>query len=340
MSNEDHPAPSPRLGVVAPFHDEAEVLGPFVRELRSELVRLEEPYEVVMVDDGSTDDGESVLEEAARDWPELVVVKLTRRFGKEAAIQAGLRTSTAEAVVVMDADLQHPPELIREMFRVWDESDAWVVEAVKRGREPRSLWNRIAASLFYRVFEALTELPMRQRSDFQLLDRRVVDHVLAMPERMTIFRGIVAWLGCPSRTVTFQVPARRAGSSRWSTSALRTLALDMLTGFTNAPLRIMTYASGAFVVFASLLGFQTLYVYLSGRAVEGFTTVILVVLIASAAVSMGLGIIGEYLARIYEEVKRRPTYVIQEIRRGADDERSSGQEPTGHRSRPGPDPSE
>lgn len=314
------PDPSPELGVVVPFRDEQDVLPILVEQLYEQLEVLSCTYEVVMVDDGSTDASWSLLEDEVAAWPELVLVRLTRRFGKEGAIQAGLAQSSAAAVVVMDADLQHPPDLIGELWSIWESTDAWVVEAVKRGTERPSSLDRLGIDMFYRLLERLTELPMRNRSDFQLLDRRAVNLLLAIPERVTIFRGIVAWLGLPTRQISFEVPDRPAGESKWSLRALGRLGLDMITGFTNAPLRVMAIASIGFVVLAGLLSVQTLYVYLTGRAVEGFTTVILTVLITGAALSVGLGIIGEYLARIYEEVKRRPRYVVEELCQRAESE--------------------
>lgn len=306
------------LGLVAPFRNEEPCLPAFTDALRTELDALDCPYEVVMVDDGSTDGGWDWLKKAQDSWPELTLVRLARGFGKEAAIKAGLARSWAEAVIVLDADLQHPVELIPEMHKTWKESGAWVVEAVKRGAGGRTPLNRLGASLFYRLGEWATQLELRNRSDFQLLDKRVVELFLAMPERMTVFRGIIAWLGLPSRKIPFDVPPRVAGRSRWSMGKLFSLGLDMITGFTNAPLRIMTYAALFFGASATILGVQTLYMYLTGQALEGFTTVILAVLITGTVITIGLGIIGEYLARIYEEVKARPQFVVEEVRTGRD----------------------
>jgi polyisoprenyl-phosphate glycosyltransferase len=303
------------LGLVVPIRDEEECLPIFLSAVDEQLKKLECSTEIVVVDDGSRDGSWAWLERQQHNRPALTLVRLTRGFGKEAAIKAGLSVSTANAVIVMDADLQHPVGLIPEMYRIWRETRAWVVGAVKRGLVPRTPLKHVGASLFYSLGERLTGLELRNRSDFQLLDRRAVDLFLSLPERITTFRGIIAWLGLPTATVLFDVAPRAAGKTGWSFKKLAELALDMLTGFTNAPLRLMTYASFLFGMFAMLLGIQTLYVYLSGQAVEGFTTVILVVLVTGTALCIGLGIIGEYLARIYEEVKARPQYVVEELRR-------------------------
>lgn len=316
QGDQDPGAASPWLGLVVPVRNEAECLPLFLSAVEEHLGKLPCQTEIVLVDDGSQDGSWAWMEEQQRSQGSLTVIRLTRGFGKEGAIRAGLSASTAKAVIVMDADLQHPPGLIPEMYRAWRETGTWVVEAVKRGPVRRSLLNRLGASLFYRLGERLTGLELRNRSDFQLLDRRAVDLFLSLPERVSMFRGIVAWLGLPTEKVYFEVAPRVAGRSRWSLRKLSELALDTVTGFTSAPLRIMTYASLLFGTFALVLGIQTLYMYLSGQAVEGFTTVILAVLITGTAICIGLGIIGEYLARIYQEVKARPQYVVQDLKRG------------------------
>ena len=308
--------PRVRLGVVVPFWNEEEVLPLFLSELKRVLQRMEHPTEVIAVDDGSTDDGPRLVEEASEDWPELVLVRLTRNFGKEGAIKAGLAETRSDAVIVMDADLQHPPSLIPEMLQRWRQTTCWVVAGVKQGPVPQRPLKRVGSTLFYWAAERLTGLPLRNRADFVLLDRRAVDLLGEIPERVTIFRGLLAWLRLPTQEIPFTVPTRAAGYSRWSYRRLGNLAIDMLTGFTNAPLRLMTFAALLFTGFAAILGVQTLYVYLSGEAVEGFTTVILVVLLTGAALSVGLGIVGEYLARVYEEVKRRPQYVVERVSDG------------------------
>lgn len=304
---------SPELGVVIPFRNEEDSLPLLLAQLEPQLRDLGCSYEAILVDDGSEDRGWAWLKAQKRRWPELALVRLTRGFGKEGAIRAGLEASRASAVIVMDADLQHPVDLIPVMYKRWRETTTWVVEGVKAGAASRGPFGRLAAPAFFHVSKKMTNLDLRNRSDFQLLDRRAIRLFLALPERITVFRGILAWLGLPTEKVSFEVPPRAAGKTQWSVRNRVGLALDVVTGFTNSPLRLMTYASMLFGTFSVLLGIQTLYMYLSGQAVEGFTTVILVVLITGTALSIGLGIIGEYLARIYEEVKARPQFVVEEV---------------------------
>lgn len=309
-------APHPRLGLVVPVRNEEECLPLFLEAVEGQLERLGCHTEIVFVDDGSEDGTWAWLEAQQDTAHPLTLVRLTRRFGKEGAIRAGLSVSAADAVIVMDADLQHPVELIPRMYQIWEDTGTWVVEGFKSGAVQRSPLKRLGASLVYPLARRFTGIELSNRSDFQLLDRKAVDLFLSLQERVTLFRGLIAWLGLPTERLQFEVAPRAAGRSHWSLTMLSELALDMVTGFTNAPLRMMTYASLVLGALATLLGMQTLYMYLTGQAVEGFTTVILVVLITGTAVCLGLGIIGEYIARIYEEVKARPQFVVREVQRG------------------------
>lgn len=302
---------SPDLSVVIPAHGEAAQLRPALAALRNALEDRPESYEVLVVDDGSQDATWQVLEEARADHPELWALSLSRNFGKEAALRAGLEAARGRAVVVMDADLQHPPDRIPEMLRLWSEEGAKVVSAVKssRGAEPFLL--RVAAAGFYSAFFRVAGCDLRGASDFKLLDREVVDALNDLPERGTFFRGLVPWLGFPERRVEFSVPPRAGGGgSRWSLRALVELGLTALTAFSAAPLRVVSYLGVGFLVFAAVLGAQTLWNWGRGVSVSGFTTVILLQLVIGSALMLSLGVLGEYVARIFEEVKRRPAYVV------------------------------
>jgi glycosyltransferase involved in cell wall biosynthesis len=238
-------------------------------------------------------------------------VRLSRNFGKEAALAAGLERAAGEAIVVMDGDLQHPPCLIREMLRHWRDG-AEVVEGVKEDRGRESLISRFQAELFYGLFTKLTGFDLRGASDFKLLDRRVLGAWRQMGEHNLFFRGMTAWLGFRRVTVPFTVNARIDGTSQWSTLALTRLAINAVTSFTSAPLYMLNTAGIVFLVFAMVLGLHTLTLKISGRAVDGFSTVILLLLIMGSAIMLGLGVIGVYLARIYEEAKNRPRFVVAE----------------------------
>lgn len=302
----------PLIAIVAPFRDEAQCLPIFIESLRKNLESLTQDYEIILIDDGSVDNGWEILIENSTTDPRIKGIRFNRRFGKENAIRAGLAAVSAQTTIVMDADMQHPPDLIPEMFRIWNTEKVKVVDAVKKRSSGRNFFFKVSSSILYYVLNKQTGLSFENRSDFKLLDREVVDCINSLPERITFFRGIVSWLGYPTTEILFEVGNRISGKPSWSFLSLSRLAIDAITGFTTLPLRIVTACSVIFIVIAFLLIFQTLYIKFSGRAIEGFTTVIISTLIVGGVVSFSLGIIGEYLSRIYEEVKKRPHFVIQQ----------------------------
>jgi glycosyltransferase involved in cell wall biosynthesis len=251
----------------------------------------------------------------AAEIPELVFASLTRNFGKEGAILAGLDIARGEAVVLMDCDLQHPPQLIPEMFRIWRDDHVKVVSATKRDRGRESLVSSLGSKLFYGIFENLTRTKLSGSADFKLLDREVVNIYRGLPERNTFFRGLVAWVGFPETEVDFDVQERPKGKSKWPVFRLIQTAVNVIVSFTSKPLHFVTGAGLVFFLVASILMVQTLYRKLTGEAVEGFATVILLILFSSSILMISLGIIGQYLALIYVEIKNRPRYIIKKRHR-------------------------
>ena len=266
-------------------------------------------YELVFVDDGSTDGTWQEIEKAARRNPRVHGLHFSRNFGKEAAIFAGLAGASGDCAVVMDCDLQHPPETVVEMYRLWEDGYE-VIEGVKRTRGKESVAHRASAGLFYKMMSRSIHLDMSRASDFKLLDRRAVDALLQIPERNAFFRAMSAWIGFKTTTVEFDVQEREAGESKWSTRALVRYAITNIVGYSTAPMQFVTAAGIVVFFLAVIMGIQTLIRYFSGRAVEGFTTVILLILLIGSIIMVSLGIIGYYIAKIYEEVKRRPRYII------------------------------
>ena len=301
-------AGTPTLSIVAPCHDEADSVSPLLDRLRTVLERSGLDYEVWLIDDGSRDATWERIGAAARESPRVGGVRLSRRFGKEAAIAAGLDRARGAAVLVCDADLQHPPEVIPRMVERWREGAA-VVDGVKRGGSGAP---GFAARAFLWLLSAAGGPSLSQQSDFKLLDRRAVEAWRALPERRTVFRGLTDWLGFEHAQVEYEVAERAAGRRRFRLRQRLGLALDAVTSFSAAPLRLVTLLGVGFLLFALGLGAQTLYNWATGRALSGFTTVILLVLLSSSAILIGLGIVGEYLARIYEELKQRPRYVARD----------------------------
>jgi glycosyltransferase involved in cell wall biosynthesis len=300
------------LSVVLPCLNEGSHLDRSLATLAGVLDGLGLAYEIIVVDDGSTDDTWTVLARAAATRPELMALRLSRRFGKEQALAAGLEHARGAAVLVMDGDLQHPPELIPEMVRAWRQEGYEVVEGMKvrRGEEP--LVARVGARLFYPLFRRLSGFDLEGASDFKLVDRRVLEAWSRMPEHTLFFRGMSAWLGFRRKAVPFEVAPRAGGSSGWSPLRLLRLGLNGITAFSSAPIHVITAMGLVFGVFAAMLGLQTLYNKFSGEAQTGFTTVIVLVLLVGSLVLLGLGVIGLYVSRIYEEVKGRPRYVLRD----------------------------
>lgn len=293
-----------------PVYCEASHIGAVLTAVRNAIVEVGIAFEFVLVDDGSPDKTWVVLNEQAKVFPMLRAVRLSRNFGKELALCAGLEMARGDAVVVMDSDGQHPPSLLPEMIGAWLETDVDIVEATKTTRGKETFFSKISAELFYLIWNKLSGFELKGASDYKLLNRRAIDAYLQMGERNVFFRGMTAWLGFTRVQIPFEVVGRAGGQSGWSILRLLGLALTGITAFSALPLQIITFAGLFFLLFAVILAAETLFVMLTGNAVSGFTTVILLLLIIGSLLMISLGIIGEYLARIYEEVKARPRYVI------------------------------
>ena len=300
---------APLVSVVAPVFNEGAGVDRFVRRLGEVLSGVR--YELVLVDDGSTDDSWQRIAGHGRRDGRVRGVQLSRNFGKEQAVLAGLEHADGDAVVVIDADLQHPPAALPAMLRLWREG-AHVVEAVKRNRTGQSFGNRLAARAFNATFTRLTTVDLANATDFRLLSRTAVDALLSMPEHASFFRGTSSWIGFRRAVVEVDIDHRAGGTSRWTARALFRLAVNGLTSFTAAPLHLVTLAGLGFAAFSVVLGAQTLIRWMRGGSVAGFPTVILLLLVLGTFVLIGLGVIGEYLARIHDEVRGRPRYLVQE----------------------------
>lgn len=304
------------LTLIVPAFNESQGLDATVREIHLQAASTRLPFTIVVVDDGSTDATWEVLSRLAGEIRELHAVRLSRNFGKESAIAAGLDLSQGDATVILDADLQHPPRLIPEMVRLWQHEGWDVVEAMKSHRGRETWLQRVAARTFYRVARALTGQNLQDASDFKLLDRRVVDAWRRFGERATFFRGLVAWLGFRRTQIFFAVQERTGGRSRWSLQALMSLAVHAVTSFSALPLQLISVLGFVTLLLAAVVGIQALRLWWAGLALPGFTTVILLQLIVGGFLMISLGIIGTYVARIYDEVKARPRYVVREVTRG------------------------
>ena len=267
------------------------------------------PFELVFVNDGSKDQTWEMIEKAAEKNSHVTGIRFSRNFGKESAIFAGLANAEGDCIAVMDCDLQHPPETLVEMYRLWEQGYE-VIEGVKRSRGKESILHRASAGMFYKIMSKAVQIDMSRASDFKLMDRKAVEALLSMPERNAFFRALSSWVGYRTTSVEFDVQERTEGESKWSTWSLIKYAVRNIVGFSSAPLQMITVAGVLTLLLAVVLGIQSLVKYFCGHALEGFTTVILLLLIIGSLIMLSLGVIGIYIAKIYEEVKGRPRYFI------------------------------
>lgn len=301
------------ISIVMPVYNEEKQIYESLCVVRKILTDNKINHEFVLIDDGSKDGTWQAIEQASAEIPGIRAIRFSRNFGKEAALCAGLDAVKGDACVVMDADLQHPPEVIPEMVRLWKEEGYEVVEGVKVTRGKESLFNKIGALMFYKILERLSGINLNMASDFKLLDAKVVSAWRLMNERNTFFRGMAAWVGFKRMQVPIVIADRKKGTSKWSILRLFKLAINAITAFSSLPLQIVTFLGVIFLIGAIPLAVETLYLKFLGRAVSGFTTVILLLLIIGSALMMSLGIIGTYIAKIFEEVKFRPRYLITKL---------------------------
>ena len=304
-----------RLSVVLPAYNEELMTAKACRTLKEILDHEGISYELVLVDDGSSDGTWNQIEQISEQDPNVTAVHFSRNFGKEAAIVAGLAQASGDAVAVMDCDLQHPPETLVKMFRLWEQGYE-IVEGIKTNRGKESLLHRKSAGFFYGIMSRATGFDMQNASDFKLLDRKAVESVLSMPERSMFFRATSSWIGYRSISVLFEVQEREAGESKWSARSLISYAFRNIVAFTTLPLQFVTAGAVGCFICSLILLVYSLVRYFTGHAVEGYTTLLIVLLFIGSAVMMSLGIIGYYIARIYEEVKKRPRYIVSKIIHG------------------------
>lgn len=299
------------LSVVIPAHNEAAGIARAVDVIGGIVAGCAPAWEIVIVDDGSRDATFERVQEIARRNPHVKGLRLSRNFGKEAALLAGLRAARGDAVVTIDADLQHPPALIAQMVEHWQRG-AKVVDAVKRRRDTDGVVARLRARVFNGLITRLGGINLENASDFKLLDRVVVDTIArGLPERQRFYRGLSEWVGFTRASILFDVEERLDGQGKWTLLKLLDLATTALVSFTSAPLRIVTILGFVTLVFGLAVAVDALYSWTRDVAVSGFATTIMTLLIIGSFIMISLGIIGEYIAKIYDEIKARPAYLIE-----------------------------
>lgn len=299
------------LSVIIPAYNEEIMIPKTASVISGILAGAGIGCELIFVDDGSRDRTWEMINAASRENAAVRGLHFSRNFGKEAAIMAGLTEAKGDCSVVIDCDLQHPPEKIVEMYRLWEQGYE-VIEGQKSSRGTEGALHRLAAKTFYSVISSATGFDMANASDFKLLDRKAVNVIINMREKNAFFRAMSSWVGFKTTSVEFAVRDREAGESKWSTFSLVKYALSNITSFSAAPMQIVTVLGIVMLVVSLILGGIALGQKISGQAVEGFTTVILIQLFSSSMIMISLGIIGYYIAKIYEEIKGRPRYIISE----------------------------
>lgn len=316
MSTTTAPSPPrahapPLLSVVVPVFNEDVVLPILHARLQQVLSQIPGPHEIIFVNDGSSDQTQAVLEALRLSDPQVAVACLSRNFGKERAMTAGLELARAEAVVIMDVDLQDPPELIPDMLAAW-RGGADVVNMRRTQRDGESFLKKATAHVFYRLINRLSDVSIpTDVGDFRLFSRRAVDALNQLPESNRFMKGLFAWIGFNQVTLDYHRKSRAAGASKWPYWRLWNFALEGLTSFSTVPLRVATYvglfsATGAFAYALYFLVKTQIW----GDAVRGFPTLIEVVLLLGGLQLMAIGVVGEYVGRIYMEAKRRPIYLL------------------------------
>lgn len=307
-----------KLSLVIPVYQEGSHIRNSIGVIENVLKENHINYEFILVDDGSRDNSWEEIKLLAKENENVTSLRLSRNFGKESALCAGLECADGDMILVMDADLQHPPEIIPKMVETWRDEGYDVVEGVKSSRGKENPIYKLCAKCFYYIIYKTSDINLGKASDFKLMDRKVVEAWKEMPERATFFRGMTAWLGFDRKQISFDVADRVNGKSKWSFLRLIRLAMNAITSYTSVPLHCITIL-GIFMFFgAVVLGAQTLYMKFAGKATSGFTTVILLQLIIGSSIMISLGMIGIYLTKIYKEVKKRPRYLISKCVRGRD----------------------
>ncbi len=299
------------LSIIIPSYNEE----PMIEKAASVLTKILSDagicHELIFVDDGSKDNTWNKILEASTPDGKIRGICFSKNFGKESAILAGLAEAKGDCAVVIDCDLQHPPEKIPDMYKLWEEGYE-IVEGVKSNRGKESAIHSLSARVFYKLIGKAAGVQMENASDFKLLDRKAINALLNMREKYAFFRALSSWIGFKTTTVEFDVREREAGVSKWSTLSLFKYAISNITSFSTFPIQIITFLGIITFIISLVLGCIALVQKFTGIALEGFTTVILIMLFTSSIIMISLGIIGYYIARIYEEIKGRPRYIVSD----------------------------
>ena len=300
------------VSLIVPCYNEESNIQPFYDAIRTVFAGMSDAdFELLFIDDGSADATFERIQQLHGADGRVKCISFSRNFGKEAALFSGIRAVTGDCAVILDVDLQHPPSVMAEMYAKWRDEGYEVVEGIKADRGKEGIVHGLFTRLFYSLISKAVGMDMRNSSDYKLLDRKVLDSLAALKERNTFFRALSFWMGFKKTEVYYEVEERRSGSSKWSAKSLIRYAVNNVVCFSYAPLQIVTGAGTAFLIMALAFGIDALISYLKGNAASGFPTIIFIVSFGIGMIMISLGIIGIYIAQIYDEVKGRPQYIIR-----------------------------
>ncbi len=297
------------LSIVIPVYNESKKIKENVCEICSYLTKYE--YEMVLVDDGSKDNTWQLIRTLNKENSNIKGIRFSRNFGKEIALCAGINYTQGDAVITMDSDLQHPPKYIDQLVEEWKNGNK-IVECIRENRQKQSIGYKLFANVFYKLLKKITKLDLNNSLDYKILDRSVIEDIKKLNERNVFFRGLVEWVGYEKKQITIEIAEREGDKSKFTFKSLYRLALTAITSFSSTLLNLVLVLSGVFMIGALILGIQTMLNKTFGIAIDGFTTVIILLLITGSCILFSLGMIGIYIARIYDEVKARSRYIVSE----------------------------
>jgi polyisoprenyl-phosphate glycosyltransferase len=303
------PGTMKKIEIIIPCFNEEKNIVHILSEVSKSVESLGYDCSLLFVDDGSTDKTAETIRETMQNRKDIDIIRFSRNFGKEAAIAAALHHCKADAAIIIDADLQHPPGLIPEMITEW-ENGSDIVDAIKIKRQKGNFLKNFTSISFNKLMSFLTDMDFSDASDFKLLSRKAIRIINLLDEKSRFFRGLTNWIGLKHSTIEFETQERMHGKTKWNWIKLFQLSLDAITSYSSKPLHVVTFFGIGTFLFSFFLGIQTLYNKLFGHAVTGFTTVIVIILLFSSIIMISIGILGLYLSKIFAEVKNRPIFII------------------------------
>ena len=300
-----------RIDIIIPCFNEENNIVHIVNEITKSVERLDYSCSLLFIDDGSTDKTAENIREMMHQRKDINLIRFARNFGKEAAIAAALAYCKADAAIIIDADLQHPPSLIPELITEW-ENGSDIVDAIKIKRQKGSFLKNFTSISFNKLMSFLTDMDFADASDFKLLSKKAIRIINLLDEKSRFFRGLTNWIGLKHSTIEFETKERKHGKTKWNWLKLFQLSLDAITSYSSKPLHVVTVLGIGTFLFSFFLGMQTIYNKIFGHAVTGFTTVIVIILLFSSIIMISIGVLGLYLSKIFTEVKNRPIFIIDE----------------------------